>query len=117
MSYVDGYVIAVPTQNKQAYIKLAEEAAAIFKKYGALSIVECWGDNVPVGKLTSFPQAVQCKDDETVVFSWIIWPSKEVQKVGMEKFAQDPFCDPNNNPMVFDGKRMIFGSFDVIVEH
>jgi uncharacterized protein YbaA (DUF1428 family) len=74
MTYVDGYVIAVPTANKQAYIRLAELASVVFKDHGALSVVENWGDDVPEGKITSFPMAVKCREDETVVFSLITWP-------------------------------------------
>lgn len=115
MEYVDGYVIAVPEANKESYRALAEMAAIIFKDHGALSVVECWGDDVPEGKLTSFSLAVQRKPDEAVVFSWITWPSKEVRDTGMAAAMQDPRmkCDPNQMP--FDGKRMIFGGFRVLV--
>ena len=75
MNYIDGFIIAVPTTNREAYRKHAEAAALIFKEHGALGVVECWGDDVPDGKLTSFPMAVKCKPDETVVFSWIAWRS------------------------------------------
>ena len=85
MSYVDGFVVAVPTANREAYRKHAEEALAIFKEHGALRCVECWGDDVPDGKVTSFPMAVKRKADETVVFSWIEWPSKEARDAGMEE--------------------------------
>ena len=77
MAYVDGFVLAVPKANRDAYKKHAEEAAVVFKDHGALQLVECWGDDVPDGKLTSFPMAVKCQDDETVVFSWILWPSRQ----------------------------------------
>jgi hypothetical protein len=76
MDYVDGFVAAVPTANREIYRQHAEKAAAVFKEHGALSVVECWGDDVPEGKLTSFPMAVQRQADETVVFSWITGPSK-----------------------------------------
>ena len=79
MSYVDGFVAAVPTANRDAYRQHAERAAKVFKESGALSVVECWGDDVPEGKLTSFPLAVQRKSDETVVFSWVTWPSRAVR--------------------------------------
>ena len=79
MNYVDGFVCAVPTANRDAYQTHAAKAAPLFKEFGALSVVETWGDDVPDGKLTSFPLAVQRKDDETVVFSWITWPSKQVR--------------------------------------
>lgn len=116
MAYVDGYVLAVPTINKAAYLKLAEESAVIFKKYGALSVVENWGDDVPPGKLTSFPLAVQCKEDEIVVFSWITWPSKAVRDSGMAQAMADPAFQMTAEDMPFDTKRMIFGGFETIVD-
>jgi uncharacterized protein YbaA (DUF1428 family) len=116
MNYVDGFVLAVPTKNKEIYKTFAEEAVIVFKEHGALKIVECWGDDMPEGKITSFPMAVQCKPDETVVFSWIIWPSREVRNQGMEKVMADPRCQPDPNTMPFDGKRMIYGGFEMIVE-
>jgi uncharacterized protein YbaA (DUF1428 family) len=116
MTYVDGFVAAVPTQNKDIYKKHAEETAVVFKEYGALKLVECWGDDVPEGKITSFPMAVQCNPDETVVFAWILWPSREARNEGMAKVMADSRCNPDTNPMPFDGKRMIFGGFDMLVE-
>lgn len=115
MTYVDGFVLAVPTANREAYRQQALAAVAVFKDYGALSVVECWGDDVPEGKLTSFSMAVQRKEDETVVFSWVTWPSREVRDEGMKKFMADPRMQPDKNPMPFDGKRMIYGGFEVIV--
>jgi uncharacterized protein YbaA (DUF1428 family) len=79
MAYVDGFVAAVPTANRDLYKKHAEAAAIVFKEHGATKLVECWGDDVPEGKLTSFPMAVKRTEDETVVFSWIIWPSRKVR--------------------------------------
>jgi uncharacterized protein YbaA (DUF1428 family) len=116
MAYIDGFVLAVPTANRERYTKFAEDAAAIFKEHGALTVVECWGDDVPQGKITSFPMAVQCKDDETVVFSWITWPSRRVRDEGMKKVMADPRMQPDRNPMPFDGKRLIYGGFEVIVD-
>ncbi|HEY9027874.1 MAG TPA: DUF1428 domain-containing protein [Burkholderiaceae bacterium] len=113
MSYVDGFVLAVPTANKEAYRQLATNAAQMFKEHGALGVVECWGDDVPEGKLTSFTMAVQRKDDETVVFSWITWPSRQVRDTGMKAVMADPRM-PQTLP--FDGKRMIFGGFEILVE-
>ena len=107
---------AVPTANREAYRKHVEQAAAAFKEHGALKVVECWGDDVPDGKLTSFPMAVRKKDDETVVFSWIVWPSKRARDEGMKKVMADPRCQPDVNPMPFDGKRLIFGGFDILFE-
>lgn len=116
MSYVDGFVAAVPTANKDQYIKHATDAAAVFKEYGVLNMVECWGDDVPEGKVTSFPLAVQCKPEETVVFSWLVWPSREVRNEAMPRLMEDPRLKPDVNPMPFDGKRLIYGGFSVIVE-
>jgi uncharacterized protein YbaA (DUF1428 family) len=113
MNYVDGFVVAVPTANQDTYRKHAEAAAAVFKEYGALEVVECWGDDVPEGKLTSFPMAVQRKDDETVVFSWIRWPSRAARDEGMKRSMEDPRL--KNATMPFDGKRLIYGGFQVIV--
>ncbi len=116
MTYVDGFVAAVPTVNKEKFRKHAGEAAEMFREFGATGIVECWGDDVPDGEVTSFPMAVKCKPDETVVFSWILWPSKAVRDAGHKKMMEDPRMDPANNPMPFDGKRMIFGGFEKILE-
>jgi uncharacterized protein YbaA (DUF1428 family) len=116
MTYIDGFVAAVPTANREKYRKHAQEAAEIFKKNGALKVVESWGDDVPEGQVTSFPMAVKRKDDETVVFSWITWPSRQVRDQGMKKVMDDPRMQPGANPMPFDGKRMIYGGFETIVE-
>lgn len=116
MSYVDGFVAAVPTANRDEYRKHAQDAAKVFKDHGALSVMECWGDDVPEGKLTSFSLAVQRKDDETVVFAWIVWPSKEARNAAWEKVMADPRMKPDANPMPFDGKRLIYGGFAPIVE-
>jgi len=114
MAYIDGFVAAVPTANREKYRKHAEQAAALFKEYGAVKTVECWGDDVPDGQVTSFPMAVKKKPDETVVFSWILWPSREKRNEGMEKMMADPRMRPDVNPMPFDGKRLIYGGFEVI---
>ena len=116
MAYVDGFVAAVPTANRDIYREHATKAAAAFKEHGALRVVECWGDDVPQGKLTSFPLAVQCRDDETVVFSWITWPSREARNTGWKKVLEDPRMQPASNPMPFDGKRLIYGGFEIFVE-
>jgi uncharacterized protein YbaA (DUF1428 family) len=116
MSYVDGFVIAVPTSNREKYRTHAEAAAKVFKEHGALQLVECWGDDVPEGKLTSLPMAVKLKSDETVVFGWIVWPSRAARNEGMKKVMADPRSQPDTNPMPFDGKRMIYGGFEVIVD-
>lgn len=116
MSYVDGFVAAVPTANKEKYIEYANEIALVCKEYGVLNVVENWGDDVPGGELTSFPMAVKCKEDETIVFSWMVWPSKESRDKGWEKLMEDPRMNPEQNPMPFDGKRLIYGGFETIVE-
>ena len=115
MNYVDGFVAAVPTANRDKFLRHAQDAAIVFKEHGALQVVECWGNDVPEGKLTSFPMAVQCKDDETVIFSWITWPSKAARDEGMKKIMADPRLQPDKNPMPFDGKRLIYGGFEMIV--
>lgn len=116
MVYVDGFVAAVPTANKEQYRQHAADAAIVFREHGALSLVECWGDDVPDGKVTSFPMAVKLQADETVVFSWITWPSRAVRDAGMEKVMNDPRMQPDSNPMPFDGKRLIYGGFQMIVD-
>jgi uncharacterized protein YbaA (DUF1428 family) len=116
MPYIDGFVAAVPTANRETYRRYAAEAAVVFKENGALKLVECWGDDVPDGKLTSFPMAVKLEAGETVVFSWIVWPSRAVRDEGMSKVMADKRFDPTVNPMPFDGKRMIFGGFEVLVD-
>ncbi len=116
MNYVDGFVAAVLTANREVYRKFAQDASAIFKEHGALQVVECWGDDVPEGKLTSFTMAVQRKPDESVVFSWIVWPSREVRDAGMKKVMEDPRMDMDPQRMPFDGKRLIYGGFQVIVD-
>jgi uncharacterized protein YbaA (DUF1428 family) len=116
MTYVDGFVAAVPTANRQRFIAHASEMAKHFKEHGALRVVECWGDDVPDGKLTSFPLAVQRRDDEAVVFSWIVWPDRATRNAGMKKVMEDPRMSMQANPMPFDGKRMIYGGFETVVE-
>ncbi len=116
MSYVDGFVVAVPTKNKEKYRKHATLAGEVFKEHGALELVECWGDDVPDGKITSMPMAVQCKSNETVVFSWVLWPSKEVRDEAMPKVMADPRCSQENNPMPFDAQRIIYGGFNLLVK-
>jgi uncharacterized protein YbaA (DUF1428 family) len=116
LSYIDGFVAAVPTANREKYRKHAEEAAGVFKEYGALKVVECWGDDVPVGQVTSFPMAVRRREDETVVFSWIVWPSKEERDAAWQKVMTDPRMQPDRNPMPFDGKRLIYGGFELLIE-
>jgi uncharacterized protein YbaA (DUF1428 family) len=116
MSYVDGFVTPVPLANRQAYLEHAEKVASLFKENGALSVVECWGDDVPEGKLTSFPLAVKCESAEVVVFSWIRWPSRTVRDEGWKALMADPRMQPGAMPMPFDGKRLIYGGFQVLLQ-
>ena len=116
MPYVDGFVTPVPTANREAYIEHARTAAPIFKEFGALSVVECWSDDVPEGKLTSFTLAVKREPDESMVFSWVSWPSKAVRDAGWEKIMADPRMQPGALSMPFDGKRLIYGGFEMILE-
>lgn len=119
MNYIDGFVIAVPTANKQQFIDHAKQADSIFLEMGALRVIECWGDDLPRGKTTDFRLAVKAEDSESVVFSWIEWPDKATRDAGMAKMMDpnntDPRLDPTKNPMPFDGKRMIYGGFAPVV--
>ena len=119
MSYIDGFVIAVPTANKQKFIDHANMGDSVFMELGATRVLECWGDDVPNGKQTDFRRAVQAKDDETVVFSWIEWPDKAVRDAAMarmdEMMKTDERMSPEKNPMPFDGMRMIYGGFEPVV--
>ncbi len=119
MSYIDGFVIAVPTANRQKFIDHANKGDSVFMELGAVRVLECWGDDVPDGKQTDFRRAVQAKDDETVVFSWIEWPDKPTRDAAMGKMDSlmktDDRFSPEKNPMPFDAKRMIFGGFAPVV--
>lgn len=115
MAYIDGFVLAVPTANKDTFIAHANTGDSVFIEHGATRILECWGDDVPAGTLTDFRRAVQARDDETVVFSWIEWPDKATRDAGMQAAMKDPRLSPDNNPMPFDGKRLIFGGFAPVV--
>jgi uncharacterized protein YbaA (DUF1428 family) len=114
--YIDGYVLPVKTGQREAYRKMAAEAAQVWKDHGATTVVEAWGDDVPDGKETSFPMAVKLADDETVVFSWIIWPSREARDAGNAKVMADPRMPPDGREMPFGMDRIIFGGFTPIVE-
>jgi uncharacterized protein YbaA (DUF1428 family) len=116
MSYVDGFVVAVPKQNLEAYKKMARTAGEVWKEHGALAYVECIGDDVPYGELTSFPRAVQAKEDEIVIFAWIVYESREGRDAVLAKVMADPRMKHDPADMPFDGKRMIFGGFESFVE-
>ena len=116
MSYVDGFVVPVPKGTMADYKKLATKAGKIWREHGALAYVECVGDDVPVGKLTSFTKAVKLKPSEVVVFSWIVYKSRAHRDAVMKKVMSDPRLKPDMTNMPFDGKRMIFGGFKPFVE-
>ena len=105
MGYVDGFVAAVPNDNKEAYREHALKSIEVFKRHGALS----W-------EVTSFPMAVRKKPDESVVFAWVVWPDKATRDAGMQKVFEDPDMSKETNPMPFDGQRLIYGGFEVIVD-
>lgn len=111
-NYVDGFVCPVKTANKETYLAFARKAAQAFKQHGALSVVECWGDDVPEGKLTSMPLAVKLERDETVVFSWIVWPDRDTRNQAMKVLMDDPEM---SRDMPFDGKRLIYGGFAALL--
>ena len=119
MTYIDGFVIAVPKANKQKFIEHANKGDSVFTDLGATRILECWGDDVPDGKVTDFRRAVQATEDEAVVFSWVEWPDKATRDAAMGKMDElmktDPRMNPEKNPMPFDGKRMIYGGFSPVV--
>ncbi len=115
MSYIDGFVVPVPAGNKDAYLAMARKTAPLFKEFGAIRVVECWGDDVPAGKVTDFRGAVKAEEGETVVFSWIEWPSKEVRDAAMAKVMQDERMKPDGD-LPFSGPRMIYGGFAVILD-
>jgi uncharacterized protein YbaA (DUF1428 family) len=118
MSYIDGFVVAVPKDKMDAYREMSEKFGKIWREYGALSFRECIADDVKPGKLTSFPQAVMLKDDEVVVFSWIEYKSRAERDAISEKVMKDPRLADVMSPesMPFDGKRMIYGGFETLVD-
>jgi uncharacterized protein YbaA (DUF1428 family) len=120
MSYIEGFVIAVPTANKDRFIAHATHGDAVFLDHGAIRILECWQDNVQKGHTTDFFGAVEARDDEAIVFSWLEWPDKAacqaVEDNIEELMETDDRLNPAKNPMPFDGKRMIFGGFAPLVD-
>jgi uncharacterized protein YbaA (DUF1428 family) len=115
MSYIDGMLIPATTSRKADYLKMSQEWHGLFKEYGATRVVECWGDDVPDGKVTDFKRAVQAEPTETVVFTWVEWPSKAVRDAANEKMRTDPRMKMSSD-MPFSMQRMIFGGFEVIVD-
>jgi uncharacterized protein YbaA (DUF1428 family) len=115
-AYVDGFVLPVPEGNREAYLALANKAAGDFVKYGASRLVEAWGDDVPHGKVTDFRRSVKAQEGETVVFSWIEWPDKATRDAAWAKMMADPEMQPDHANMPFDGRRMFWGGFDIILD-
>ena len=116
MTYVDGFVAAVPNENKEAYRQQAAGFTPLFREMGVRRQVECWGDDVPHGKLTDFYGAVQAKDDETVVFAWVVYASRADRDAILAKVMADPRMRPDMSTMPFDGKRMIYGGFETFMQ-
>ena len=116
MTYFEGFIVPVPKANREAYRKHASDAAPLFKEFGVKRMVEAWGDDVADGKVTDFRKAVDARDDEDVVFSWFEYPSKQERDAANDKFMADPRMKEMGASMPFDGKRMIIGGFDAIVE-
>ena len=116
MTCIQGFVCAVPTAHRAAFIDHARTAGAAFRAQGLVAAAECWGDDVPAGKVTSFLMAVQAGPDETVVFSWYLWPSKAVLDRVMQGPMDGPRLSPRTNPMPFDRTRLIFGTFAPVLE-
>lgn len=114
MSYVDGVITSVPNANREAFRECAQSMAALFGQYGATRVVDCWGDDVPKGKLTDLYMAVKATPDETVCFSWVEWPSKAARDDGWARAMKDPRMQPGAMTMPFDTKRMIFGGFETV---
>ena len=114
MNYIDGFVAAVPAANKETYLKHAADMAVILKEYGALKSIEAWGDDVPEGTLTSFTMAVKREEGEVVVFAWAEWSSKSARDAAWAKMQEDPRM--RDMAMPFDGKRMIYGGFQIVME-
>jgi len=114
MSYIDGFILAVPEKNKEAYRRHAESALPFFKECGVTRMVETWADDVPAGKVTDFRRAVKAKPDETVIFSWLEYPDRAARDTAAKKMMNDPKMKEIGANMPFDGQRMIYGGFKSI---
>lgn len=113
--YVDGFVMAVPEDKRAEYLEQAKVFARIMKRHGALSYTECWEDDVPDGEVTSFPMAVKREPGEKIVFSFMTWPSKAVRDAAYEASMSDPEMENDPSKFAWDGKRMIYGGFTVLL--
>jgi uncharacterized protein YbaA (DUF1428 family) len=113
--YIDGFVVPVPNDKKDVYREMAAKMVPVFKEFGMLRMVECWGTDVPDGKVTDFKRAVKAEPGENVVFSWMVWPSKAVRDEGHKKMMSDSRMQMGSD-MPFDGKRMIIGGFEVLLD-
>lgn len=116
MAYVDGFIVAVPKKNMPQYRKMAKKAGKVWREHGAVSYVECVADDVPMGKVTSFPRSVKQKPDETVIFSWVTYKSRAERNRIVKKVMADPRLQMDNKNLPFDGKRMIYGGFKVFLD-
>jgi uncharacterized protein YbaA (DUF1428 family) len=114
--YIDGIAAPVPLANRAAFIDMASRTARLFREHGALRVVEGWGDDVPDGKITDFRRAVEAREGEAVVFSWIEWPSKQVRDEAWPKVRTDPRMQPDKGTLPFDGQRMIYGGFATVLD-
>lgn len=115
MAYIDGFVVPVPEGNKEAYRAMAAMAAPIFREHGATRVFEGWGSDLPHGKTTDFFMATKAEEGENVVFSWVVWPSKEARDAAWEKIMADERMKPDGD-MPFDGKRMFWGGFETLID-
>ncbi|MBK1868344.1 DUF1428 domain-containing protein [Aestuariivirga sp. YIM B02566] len=116
MTYVDGFIVAVPKKNMAQYRKMAKRAGKVWREHGAVSYVECIADDVPMGKVTSFPRSVKQKPDETVIFSWVTYKSRAERNRIVKKVMADPRLQMDNKNLPFDGKRLIYGGFKAFLE-
>jgi uncharacterized protein YbaA (DUF1428 family) len=114
--YVDGFVLPVEAGKREAYARLAATAAPVFREHGAVRVVEAWGDDVPRGKVTDYYRAVKAAEAESIVYSWIEWPSKAARDAGWAKVMADPRMQPDHDAMPFDPKRMFWGGFEMLLD-